>query len=71
MSLRAVFTIGLILGSAGSVFADEYQVTVDTSSLNGTTGSPGLQFQSRAAGYPSCRPPDPQFLGRDFRGFVA
>lgn len=44
MTLRAILFTGLILGSAGSVFADEYQVTVNTSSLDGTTGSIDLQF---------------------------
>lgn len=44
MSLRAVVSIGLILGSAYSVFGDEYEVTVNTSSISGTTGSLDFQF---------------------------
>lgn len=44
MSFRAIAMIGLILGSACSLLADEYEVTVDTSSLDGTTGSLDLQF---------------------------
>jgi hypothetical protein len=44
MSLRAVLLIGLILGSAYSVFGNEYEVTVNTSSIVGTVGSLDFQF---------------------------
>jgi hypothetical protein len=68
MSWRAALSVGLILGSAYSVFGDEYEVTVNTSSITGTMGSLDFQFNpgpliSQAA--------DLQILGFSTNGTLA